>query len=61
MWVLRSLILVGKVSGCVLILFRTTCGNGWPRYCRLLPNDAAVIPDGFAFRTGRLSPASCTS
>lgn len=34
-------------------MFLTTCGSGWPRCCRLLPNGATGIPGGFAFRTKR--------
>jgi hypothetical protein len=58
--VLYSTISVGKVSGCVLILFRTTCGIGWPRCCHPLPNDATGIPGGCVFLTEQHSPASCS-
>lgn len=34
---LCSTILVGRLSGCMLILFRTTCGSGWLRCCRPAP------------------------
>lgn len=49
--VLSSTISVGKVSECVLILFRTTCGSGWPRCCHPLPNDTTCIPGGCVFLT----------
>lgn len=42
---------VGKVSGCVLILFRTICGSAWPRCCRPLPHDAVATPGACAFPT----------
>ncbi len=45
---------------CVLILFLTTCGSGWPRCCRPLPNDATGIPGGCVFLTEQHSPASCS-
>lgn len=39
------------VSECVLILFLTTRGSGWPRCCRPLPSAAVGIRDGCAFPT----------
>lgn len=55
---MRLAILVSKVSECVLILFRMTCGSAWLRFCRPLLSGAAATPGGYAFPTGRHSPAS---
>lgn len=41
---------MGKVSGRVLILFRTICGSAWPHCCRPLPNDDVATPGACAFR-----------
>lgn len=49
---------VGRVSGCVLILFRTTCGSGWLRCCRVLPSAVTAVPGDCVFPTGWASLAS---
>lgn len=54
---MRRAILVGRLCGCVLILFRMPCGSEWLRYCRPLPSVVVATPDACVYRTGRRSRA----
>lgn len=48
---------VGRVSECVLILFRTICGSAWSRCCHLHPNGAVATPGACALPIEWHSPA----
>lgn len=49
-------ILVGKVFGCALALFRMTCGSAWLRSSHPLLRGDTIILGDCAFPTGRPSP-----
>ncbi|MFD9877300.1 hypothetical protein ACFWZK_35480 [[Kitasatospora] papulosa] len=53
---MRLAIMVGKVSGCALILFQMPCGNAWLRSCHPLLSGATATLGDCAFPTGRPSP-----
>lgn len=58
--ILRLSISIGRLCGCVQILFRMPCGSASRRCCRPLLSVVAGTPDDCGFPTGPRSQACCT-